>query len=280
MEVVVNGTDVSPKELDQPGWMEAHKALGRGRTTKKAAAGAFMDASATSKQTDASQTASQTASQKSIVEKSGASKPGEPRRPRRRAPPPQMPANDYKIFVRPRDGLNLSVCSEAEIADCIRKTLRFPDTTTITDVVQVNRAQNLVLISTPAAKDEQRPTVACQRFCSMANPTRSVVRTILCRKTSVNRSAWCVEARTWRVRKTVGNVSRRHLLSGGDGSNNECHSPLKSQPRTKKDTPRDLAVPRDESDKSRGLLGAGASPSRRCRPSRGPNPDPGIIRTP
>ncbi|KAH7962867.1 hypothetical protein HPB52_018402 [Rhipicephalus sanguineus] len=129
--------------------MEAHKALGRGRPTKKAAAGAFMDASATSKQTDASQTASQTASQKSIVEKSGASKPGEPRRPRRRAPPPQMPANDYNIVVRPRDGLNLSVCSEAEIADCIRKTLRFPDTTTITDVVQVNRAQNLVLISTP-----------------------------------------------------------------------------------------------------------------------------------
>ncbi|KAH7944460.1 hypothetical protein HPB52_019921 [Rhipicephalus sanguineus] len=145
MEVVVDGTDVSREELDQPGWMEAHKALGSGRTTKKAAAGAFMDASATSKQTDASQTASQ----KSIAEKSGASKPGEPSRPRRRAPPPQMPANDYKIVVRPRDELNLSVCSEAEIADCIRKTLRFPDTTTITDVVQVNRAQNLVLISTP-----------------------------------------------------------------------------------------------------------------------------------
>ncbi|KAH7961208.1 hypothetical protein HPB52_005482 [Rhipicephalus sanguineus] len=66
-----------------------------------------------------------------------------------------MPANDYKIVVRPRDGLNLSVCSEAEIADCIRKTLRFPDTTTITDVVQD-------ICPTPAVK-------RCQK-CGQDNP--------------------------------------------------------------------------------------------------------------
>ncbi|KAH7977411.1 hypothetical protein HPB49_001360 [Dermacentor silvarum] len=145
MDVEVEGTELSPEEFDQPGWMHAHKVLGRGKTTTKVAAGASTEASTTTKEAGASQTASQ----KNNVGKSEASHTAEQRRPRRRAPPPRMPANDYKIVVRPRDGLNLSVWSEAEVADSIRKTLRFPDATTITDVVQVNRAQNLVLVSTP-----------------------------------------------------------------------------------------------------------------------------------
>ncbi|KAH7984349.1 hypothetical protein HPB52_019655 [Rhipicephalus sanguineus] len=281
-----------------------------------------------------------------------------------------MPAGDYKIVVRPHDGLNLSVCSEAEIADCIRKTLRFPDPTTITDVVQVNRAQNLVLISTldegraktysslseillhgksykvspyVTAPDDSAKGILhgipgydtqADIMASLQNNTPRVLQArrlgttnsviivfegpmvphyVKYRGTLMRCSLYKKKIEVCSICRTIGhrqdicptpavkrcqkcgqdNPLQEHerepkcVVCGGphmarskdcDGSNNECHSPLKSQPRTKEDTPRDLAVPRNESDKSRGLLGAAPSPSRRCRPSRGRNPDPGIIR--
>lgn len=117
MDVEVEGTELSPEEFHQPGWMHAHKALGRGKITTKVAAGASTGESATPKEAGASKK-----KKKNSVGKSEASHTAEQRTQRRRAPPPWMPANDYKIVVRPHDGLNLSVWSEAEVADSIRKT--------------------------------------------------------------------------------------------------------------------------------------------------------------
>ncbi|KAH7979674.1 hypothetical protein HPB49_010424 [Dermacentor silvarum] len=72
-----------------------------------------------------------------------------PRRPRKRAPPPPLPDDDYKIYIRPCYGLNLRSRCAAQISDSVRKALKVSEETTAADVAQLNYSQNTILVSTP-----------------------------------------------------------------------------------------------------------------------------------
>ncbi|KAH7959133.1 hypothetical protein HPB49_008560 [Dermacentor silvarum] len=57
--------------------------------------------------------------------------------------------DDYKIIIRPRDGLNLSSWCAAHFSDSVRKALKLSEETTAADTVQLNYSQNTILVSTP-----------------------------------------------------------------------------------------------------------------------------------
>lgn len=133
MKVTVVGEDVPPQEFEQPGWIQAHKTL---KKTKEHLTGNTAEVKGDH---DAP-----------AVAPKGTAFNYAPRRPRKRAPPPPpLPDDDYKIIIRPRDGLNLRSWCAAQISDSVRKALNVSEETTAADTVQLNYSQNTILVSTP-----------------------------------------------------------------------------------------------------------------------------------
>ncbi|KAH9368169.1 hypothetical protein HPB48_016987 [Haemaphysalis longicornis] len=64
--------------------------------------------------------------------------------------PPHLPREDLKIVVRPRNGLNVSELSEAQLRDCITRATGLEPTQAADDILRTNPKQNTFVISTPS----------------------------------------------------------------------------------------------------------------------------------
>lgn len=73
-----------------------------------------------------------------------------PRQPRRKGPKePELPRDDIKLIMRPRNGLDLRKCSPAEILNRVRRAAGMEAPPTEDDVLCINAVRNVFLISTP-----------------------------------------------------------------------------------------------------------------------------------
>lgn len=64
--------------------------------------------------------------------------------------PPRLPREDLKIVVRPRNGLDISEMSEAQLRDCIIRATGLEPTQAADDILRTNPKQNTFVISTPS----------------------------------------------------------------------------------------------------------------------------------
>ncbi|KAG0427807.1 hypothetical protein HPB47_025169 [Ixodes persulcatus] len=104
--------------------------------------------------------------------------------------PPHLPREDLKIVVRPRNGLNVSELSEAQLRDCIARATGIEPEQAADDILRASPKQNTFVISTPSvtraeayAKIRELP-VGGASYEAMAyatppdNTSRGVIRNI------------------------------------------------------------------------------------------------------
>lgn len=127
MESVVPGEDISPEEMEEPGWAT----IRRRQASLKATPGVSPSPTPT---------AHNTAKQR---------KKGQ--RPSHRQPPEPLPPGDIKIVLRPRGGLALASLPLVLLADHIQHQAGVPPNGE--DQVRVQAKSNFVVVSTP---DEAR----------------------------------------------------------------------------------------------------------------------------
>lgn len=72
-----------------------------------------------------------------------------PSRPPRKPKLPPLPANDYKLAIRPRNGLPLSKVSPMALSDCILREANLQSEGT-TIRVRIDENQNILIVSTPS----------------------------------------------------------------------------------------------------------------------------------
>lgn len=130
MEVTVEGTEITPETLREPGWLPAH----RKHRHKSPAA----------------ETTPATRQQ---------STPSSKFRPRKLPPLPQLPAEDYKVVIRLQGGFNAKSWSAAQISDSIQHCAQLRSGAD-KDIIRTMPEQNIVIASTP----EEDNAVA---YCSL-----------------------------------------------------------------------------------------------------------------
>ncbi|KAH9379470.1 hypothetical protein HPB48_012272 [Haemaphysalis longicornis] len=63
---------------------------------------------------------------------------------------PKLPANDYKIIIRPRDGLRVDARTSRQLATSIQQTSNIPMQVFCSEVITFSQPpQNLITLSTP-----------------------------------------------------------------------------------------------------------------------------------
>lgn len=71
-------------------------------------------------------------------------------RPRRHVPkPPQLPETDFKVILRPRDGLNTTSWSSVLVSDSIKRATAL-EAPPLEYTIRLNTSQNLIIVSTPS----------------------------------------------------------------------------------------------------------------------------------
>lgn len=134
MEVVeVEGEDISPEDFhNDAGWLSCHKQ--RRQST-------YSTLSSTTRRPDAGCIGAPTRPQ------------GSGNSPRSRLPvryrQPRLPRDDIKIVLRPRDGLDVSKHSDAQLRDAISNAAALQPSDVEMDIVRTNPTQNILIISTP-----------------------------------------------------------------------------------------------------------------------------------
>ncbi|XP_042150474.1 uncharacterized protein LOC121838346 [Ixodes scapularis] len=73
---------------------------------------------------------------------------------RKRLPP--LPIDDYKVVIRPRDGLNLGAWSTDKLTRAILVASKLSSTETSDITIRIRRDQNLAIISTPRLETSSR----------------------------------------------------------------------------------------------------------------------------
>ncbi|KAH8022015.1 hypothetical protein HPB51_020625 [Rhipicephalus microplus] len=63
---------------------------------------------------------------------------------------PQLPEDDYKVVIRPREGLDLTRQSLAVIRDCVLRVAKVQPDIAGEDTLRINMRQNTMIMSTPS----------------------------------------------------------------------------------------------------------------------------------
>ncbi|KAG0419953.1 hypothetical protein HPB47_003776 [Ixodes persulcatus] len=140
MEVTVEGTEITPETLREPGWLPAHRKHRH-------------------KSPDA-ETTPATRQQ---------STPSSKFRPRKLPPLPQLPAEDYKVVIRLQGGFNAKSWSAAQISDSIQHCAQLRSGAE-ENIIRAMPEQNIVIASTP----EEDNAVA---YCSLKEAQKIGART-------------------------------------------------------------------------------------------------------
>ncbi|KAH7985405.1 hypothetical protein HPB52_025657 [Rhipicephalus sanguineus] len=69
---------------------------------------------------------------------------------------PRLPAEDYKVIVRPRGGLSVSEHRQARIYCCLRNAAGVGREAAEEDSICINYKQNIVVVSTPSEERARR----------------------------------------------------------------------------------------------------------------------------
>ncbi|KAH7943449.1 hypothetical protein HPB52_008600 [Rhipicephalus sanguineus] len=75
---------------------------------------------------------------------------------------PNLPADDIKIIVRPRDGFCTATHRAARIGDSIRNAAGLTQEETRGDIFRVNERQNIIVVSTPSEERARRYCAICK----------------------------------------------------------------------------------------------------------------------
>ncbi|KAH9371400.1 hypothetical protein HPB48_022266 [Haemaphysalis longicornis] len=136
MEVVeVEGEPITPEEITtEAGWMTSHRQRG---------AKALNELSLTRKQNN-NDGAGSGAVQASVDGRSRG------RKKVRVLRQPNLPKEDIKIVLRPRDGLNVSKISQALLKDGILRAAALKAEETTEDTFRTNNFKNIIVASTPS----------------------------------------------------------------------------------------------------------------------------------
>lgn len=127
MEYAVDGEDIDPQVLNEPGWKEI-----RQRAAAATAAAAAYTAPTNNKPM-----------RKQHRKKKNTTPPEDP-----------LPTDDVKIVLRPQGGLNLTQVNAALLADTIFKQANLDNTHE--DQVRINQRSNFIVISTPSEARAQQ----------------------------------------------------------------------------------------------------------------------------
>lgn len=139
MEVEVDGESISPEEFESDaGWLSSH----RQRNSR-----AISKLCLTTEQPARDGRRSSTPATKLSTKRSRNSQP--PRAP-------QLPKEDIKIILRPRDGLNVKKLSDAQIRDAVFAAASVTGDEAEEDILRSNPTKNIVIISTPTMANAEK----------------------------------------------------------------------------------------------------------------------------
>lgn len=125
MEYAVHGEDISPEELQEPGWA----AIRRRQAALQATTGSTRNTTPN--------------------EHAASLQPKKSQRPLRRQPPAlPLPSTDIKIVLRPRGGLDLKSVAQVTLADTVMHQAGI--TPNPMDQIRIQHVSNYVLISSPS----------------------------------------------------------------------------------------------------------------------------------
>ncbi|KAH7981201.1 hypothetical protein HPB49_022362 [Dermacentor silvarum] len=134
MEVVVEGEIISPEDFKaDAGWMESHR-------QRRAKILEDLNVEARKDNKNRNQDAEQREAARG--------------RPRHRKQPqalrlPELPKDDIKIILRPKEGLNVSKTSHVSLRDSILNAAGIHVNDAIIDTLRTNNFKNIIMISTP-----------------------------------------------------------------------------------------------------------------------------------
>ncbi|KAH7941776.1 hypothetical protein HPB49_017438 [Dermacentor silvarum] len=142
MDVVeVEGETIAPEEVTkEAGWLTSHR-----NRSRRAIEQFSIMADETSKTTG-------TGEARSGACQSAARATKKPKPPRQ----PQLPREDIKIIVRPRDGLNVSKLSDAQIRDEVLRAAAVPIAEAEDDIYRSCVEKNVIVISTPRMANAEK----------------------------------------------------------------------------------------------------------------------------
>ncbi|KAH7979673.1 hypothetical protein HPB49_010400 [Dermacentor silvarum] len=142
MDVVeVEGEAIAPEEVTkEAGWLTSHR-----NRSRRAIEQFSIMADETSKTTG-------TGEARSGACQSAARTTKKPKPPRQ----PQLPREDIKIIVRPRDGLNVSKLSDAQIRDEVLRAAAVPIAEAEDDIYRSCVEKNVIVISTPRMANAEK----------------------------------------------------------------------------------------------------------------------------
>lgn len=133
IEYVVEGEDIDPQVLEEPGWLKIRRKLTLTSTTTTNGAG-----------TTAHSNPDQTSGRKSRQ-----------RRQRKPHPPENpLPENDVKVVIRPQGGLDLTTVNVATLADILQDQAKLPRHAG--DQVRLHYRSSFIVVSTPNEDRAQR----------------------------------------------------------------------------------------------------------------------------
>ncbi|KAH7968156.1 hypothetical protein HPB52_006377 [Rhipicephalus sanguineus] len=142
---------------------------------------------------------------------------------------PQLPREDYKIIVRPREGLRVSDHGAARIANSVYQAADIPREAREQDTICPNYQQNIIVVSNPVEEHANRyQRIACiklgtQEFEASAyeaapeNTSKGVIRGIPLDDTALDITANVITPRnpTALVDKRMGNTTNVIVLFDG-----------------------------------------------------------------
>ncbi|XP_049519986.1 uncharacterized protein LOC125944106 [Dermacentor silvarum] len=134
MEVVVEGEIISPEDFKaDAGWMESHRQR-RAKILEDLNVEARKD----------NKNRNQDAEQREAAR-------GRPRHRKQPQAPrlPELPKDDIKIILRPKEGLNVSKTSHVSLRDSILNAAGIHVNDAIIDTLRTNNFKNIIIISTP-----------------------------------------------------------------------------------------------------------------------------------
>ncbi|KAH9377812.1 hypothetical protein HPB48_020410 [Haemaphysalis longicornis] len=150
MDVVeVEGESISPEDFSrEAGWITSHH-----RKRVKA----LEKLSQSLEQDDAGLPKSSGVKGQMTIAQHQRGRSSSSRRRQQRAPRVRdLPKEDVKIVLRPRDGLDLARCSQALLKDGVLRAANFKAEEVDEDTLRVNTLRNIVVVSTPSLERAPR----------------------------------------------------------------------------------------------------------------------------
>ncbi|KAM7299739.1 hypothetical protein ISCGN_020305 [Ixodes scapularis] len=144
VSIEVDGESISPEEItEEAGWLTSHRRRGA-----RALAQLGLTPGHTHDQEGAGSrpTYRQPRAEKQIIRK--------PRLPRQ----PPLPKEDIKIVLRPREGLDITKISHAELRDGVLRATGLGYDEAAEDLLRINPAKNIIVASTPSMEHASKYT--------------------------------------------------------------------------------------------------------------------------